>query len=95
MSRPAHIAVPMSFFALAAFMLPIASAAQDNGPALQAYRIPDGQTIELDGRITEDVWSQAVPIRDFTQTEPVEGGTPSRDTEIWVAYDSDRLYIGA
>ena len=40
-------------------------------------------------------WSQAVPIDDFTQQEPVEGARPSRRTEVRIAYDKDRLYIGA
>jgi hypothetical protein len=62
---------------------------------MRAFRIPEGQQIDLDGSITEEIWKQAVPITDFTQQEPVEGGEPSERTEIWVAYDSDKLYIGA
>ena len=50
--------------------------------------------IELDGRILEDFWSSAVPITDFTQQEPVEGGVPSEETEIRVLFDEDNLYIG-
>ena len=33
--------------------------------------------IDLDGRILEELWSSAIPITDFTQQEPVEGGVPS------------------
>ena len=51
--------------------------------------------IQLDGRIDEDAWSRAVPITDFTQQEPVEGGVPSEETEIRVLFDEDNLYIGA
>ncbi len=64
-------------------------------PALQAYRIPDGQSIDLDGNLVEDAWLAAIPITDFTQQEPVEGGRPSRETDIRVVYDADKLYIGA
>jgi len=64
-------------------------------PALQAARISDGQSIDLDGRIEEPAWQAAMPITDFTQQEPVEGGQPSRRTEIRVTYDDDNLYIGA
>ena len=55
----------------------------------------DGITLDLDGQILEDVWQQAVPISDFTQQEPLEGGEPSERTEVRVIFDSDNLYIGA
>ncbi|MEC7807596.1 MAG: DUF5916 domain-containing protein, partial [Gemmatimonadota bacterium] len=50
--------------------------------------------IDLDGRILEELWFSAVPITDFTQQEPVEGGVPSEKTEIRVLFDEDNLYIG-
>ena len=68
---------------------------EDEPLTLQAYRLTNGSEIQLDGRIEEEVWSRAVPITDFTQQEPVEGGVPSERTEVWVAYDEDNLYIGA
>ena len=69
--------------------------AQDPGPPLRAHRMAPGQSIDLDGRIDEDAWAAATPITDFTQQEPVEGGTPSEPTEIRVVYDDNALYIGA
>ena len=51
--------------------------------------------IQLDGKIDEEAWSRAVPITDFTQQEPVEGGVPSEETEIRVLFDENNLYIGA
>ena len=68
---------------------------EDELPAMEAYRLPDGADLQLDGRIVEDFWLSAVPISDFTQQEPLEGGQPSERTEVWVAYDDDNLYIGA
>ena len=69
----------------------------DNGGAsdLQALELPQSATIDLDGQILEDIWQSATPITDFTQQEPVEGGTPSERTEIRVIFDTDHLYIGA
>jgi hypothetical protein len=61
---------------------------------LQALALGDGVDIDLDGGIDEDVWARAIPITDFTQQEPVEGGIPSEETEIRVVYDQDNLYIG-
>jgi len=62
--------------------------------ALTAFRMGEGVDISLDGRLEEAVWQRAIPITDFTQQEPVEGGTPSEETEIRVIYDADHLYIG-
>ncbi|MGI9626986.1 MAG: DUF5916 domain-containing protein, partial [Longimicrobiales bacterium] len=63
--------------------------------ALVAHR-PDGAVdITMDGRIEEAVWQAAIPMSDFTQQEPVEGGQPSERTEIRVVFDEDNLYIGA
>ena len=72
----------------------------DGGPSgsqvsLIASPLRESTGIDLDGSLTEDAWSQAQPITDFTQQEPVEGGTPSYPTEIRVMYDEDNLYIGA
>ncbi|MEX2466655.1 MAG: DUF5916 domain-containing protein [Gemmatimonadota bacterium] len=63
--------------------------------SLMARPLPADSAIRLDGRIDEDIWSSAVPITDFTQQEPVEGGVPSHPTEIRVMFDNDNLYIGA
>ena len=62
---------------------------------LIALRLESGAAIEVDGRLDEEAWERAIPITDFTQQEPVEGGTPSERTEIRVVYDEDALYIGA
>lgn len=67
----------------------------ETGPALVAYRLPDGATIRLDGHLDDAGWQDAQPVSDFTQQEPSEGGTPSRRTEIRVAYDAKYLYVGA
>ena len=62
---------------------------------LIALRLESGAAIDVDGRLDEEAWERAIPITDFAQQEPVEGGTPSERTEIRVVYDGDALYIGA
>ena len=62
---------------------------------LIALRLESGASIDVDGRLDEEAWERAIPITDFTQKEPVEGGTPSELTEIRIVYDEDALYIGA
>ena len=89
--------------ALLSFFLtdPLAAQSQANGQGdaetvdLIALRLESGAAIDVDGRLDEEAWERAIPITDFTQQEPVEGGTPSERTEIRVIYDEDALYIGA
>jgi len=74
-------------------LAPAGPAAQ---PSIAALRISgEDNGIDLDGRLDEDAWSRAVPVSDFTQQEPVEGGEPSERTEVRITYDADNLYIGA
>ncbi|MDO8908534.1 MAG: DUF5916 domain-containing protein [Pseudohongiella sp.] len=67
----------------------------DARPSIQAYRIPAGIEVQLDGFLDEEVWALAQPITEFRQQEPVEGGVPSEPTEIRIMYDDQALYIGA
>ena len=62
---------------------------------LIALQLEGEAGIDVDGRLDEEAWERAIPITDFTQQEPVEGGTPSERTVIRVVYDKDALYIGA
>lgn len=55
----------------------------------------DTDTIVVDGVLSEAVWERAARIQDLHQVEPFEYGEPSQQTEIWLYYDDDTLYIGA
>lgn len=68
---------------------------QDESVDLEAIRIPDSLSIDLDGRLDEEAWSLATPISDFTQQYPDEGGLPSERTEIRVVFNEDEMFIGA
>jgi len=61
---------------------------------MRASRISNG-AVRLDGRLDDEVWSQAGKVSDFLQKEPVENGTPSGQTEVAIAYDDDAVYVGA
>lgn len=70
----------------------------DGGAAvimLEAEHVLPEMSISLDGRVDEASWGRAIPITDFTQQEPVEGGVPSQKTEVRVLFDEDALYISA
>ncbi|HSS20547.1 MAG TPA: DUF5916 domain-containing protein [Pyrinomonadaceae bacterium] len=48
----------------------------------------------IDGKLSEDVWKQAVVLKDFYQINPGDNTTPSAPTEVFIGYDSRFLYIG-
>jgi hypothetical protein len=48
----------------------------------------------IDGKLNEDVWKQAVVLRDFYQINPGDNIAPSKPTEVFLGYDSRFLYIG-
>ena len=89
--------------ALCSLLLAGPLGAQDSGGSEEAAALApivasavSGEAgIQLDGRVDESAWSGATAITEFTQQEPVEGGTPSQPTEIKVLFDEDYLYIGA
>ena len=59
---------------------------------IQAVRA--SEPAEIDGLLTEKAW-RGESRSDFIQSDPVDGGTPTEKTEIWVAYDDNSLYVAA
>ena len=50
---------------------------------------------KLDGILSGGEWSTASIVTDFHQQRPVDHGTPSQKTVVYVTYDDDFLYIAA
>ena len=63
-------------------------------PSLQSLRLPEGAQFNLDGRLDEAFWREAMPITDFRQREPLEGVAATERTEVRVVWSADQLYIG-
>jgi len=84
--------------ALALPGLPAAAAGQNIVEIVRkqatAVRI-DGGSIDLDGRLDEEVWNTAPALTDFVQKEPVEGALPEDRMEVRVLYTGGALYVGA
>ncbi len=53
------------------------------------------EPIRMDGRLDEAVWRMTPPAGGFVQAEPREGEPASEETEVWVAYDEENLYVAA
>ncbi len=62
--------------------------------AVHASRL-QGNTITIDGVLSEASWSAAIPVTDLTQREPNEGASASERTDVRVVYDDDAIYVGA
>lgn len=52
-------------------------------------------SVRVDGQLDEAVWTQARPVVDFVQKEPVEGVAPTERTEVRFVFDDEALYVGA
>src|SRR6266446_403565 len=47
----------------------------------------------IDGKLDDDVWKQAVVLKDFYQIQPGDNIAPSKPTEVMLGYDPKFLYI--
>ena len=48
----------------------------------------------IDGRLDDEVWRTALIITEFVQMNSLEGAPASKQTEVFVVYDSDTFYLG-
>lgn len=62
---------------------------------LGALQLPPGETIDVDGRLDEELWGRAVFTDDFTQRSPNPGAPPTERTEFAFVYTETALYVGA
>lgn len=53
----------------------------------------DGPPV-IDGRLDDPVWQTAARLGNFRQLEPIEGALPTEETEVYLGFDQDNLYIG-
>jgi hypothetical protein len=47
----------------------------------------------IDGKLDDEVWKQAVVLKDFYQINPGDNIAPSKPTEVMIGYDSKSLYF--
>jgi Domain of unknown function (DUF5916)/Carbohydrate family 9 binding domain-like len=47
----------------------------------------------IDGKLDDEVWKQAVVLRDFLQTSPGDNIAPSKPTEMMIGYDARTFYM--
>ena len=47
----------------------------------------------IDGRLDDEVWRSAALITEFVQQAPLDGAPATEETEVYVAYDSENIYL--
>jgi hypothetical protein len=61
-------------------------------PSITPTRVLNAPTI--DGRLDDPTWTNVARITDFVQRRPLDGAAATERTEVYVAYDSERMYFG-
>ena len=49
--------------------------------------------LRLDGQLDEGVYQSVPSLSGFIQAEPVSGLSPTEQTEVWVFFDRDQVYV--
>ena len=49
--------------------------------------------LDIDGVLDERFYRDVPALTDFVQVEPIEGAPATEETEVWLAFDDDNLYI--
>lgn len=53
------------------------------------------EDVNIDGILDESIYESVEPISDFVQHLPVSGATASDNTEVWVFYNDQSIYVTA
>src|SRR5688572_27611713 len=91
--RGSHIVSPPLWW-LCLLLVPAAAHPQQGPPARDAPVTSIETTITVDGVLDEPVWTNAPPIGDLVQRQPVPGLAPTERTRVTLLRDNDNLYIG-
>ena len=75
--------------------LPPEVAARDDLGRMTLRAIRLDAPLQLDGQLDERVYRDVPPVTDFIQQEPNEGAPAADQTEVWVTFDADTLYVSA
>ena len=67
--------------------------AADGGVTVRAVRV--SEPLRVDGVLDEQVYQDILPAGGFIQTEPSAGLLATEQTDIWILFDDDNLYISA
>ena len=91
-SRPAAGTVPSRPGSAAGLGVASGAGVLTGRPAVRPERTAAAPRI--DGALDDPLWERAVRITRFVQQRPLDGAPATEDTDVFVAYDDDNLYVG-
>ncbi len=60
---------------------------------INAYRLLKGESIQIDGYLSDEVWNRAEPVTGFIQRFPEDGSNATERTEVLLAYSSEHIFV--
>src|SRR5262245_55279358 len=70
-----------------------ASAARDALGRLTIRAVRVTSPLRIDGKLDEEIYAAILPVSDFIQIEPVAGTPATQQTEFWVLFDDENVYV--
>ena len=67
--------------------------AADGGVTVRAVRV--SEPVRIDGVLDERVYQEILPAGGFVQAEPTAGMLATQQTDVWILFDDDNLYVSA
>lgn len=68
---------------------------RDDSGRVTMRAIALNEPIALDGELNESIYRTVAPVSGFIQQNPNEGALATEQTEVWVLFDSDTIYVAA
>ena len=69
--------------------------ARDAEGRVTARAVRIEQRLDIDGRLDDAVYARVQPMTGFIQNDPVEGAPASEQTEVWILFDDEYVYLSA
>ncbi|MEQ1573470.1 MAG: DUF5916 domain-containing protein [Vicinamibacterales bacterium] len=73
--------------------IPPATIARDEQGRVTVRAVRLTAPLRIDGRLDEPFYGATPPLSDFIQNEPVYNVPATEKTEVWVAFDSENVYV--
>lgn len=73
--------------------LPPAVIARDGSGRVTVRAVRLTSPLQIDGRLDEAIYTTVPPMSDFIQVEPAGGEPATEQTEVWVTFDGDHVYV--
>ncbi|MGE3955255.1 MAG: DUF5916 domain-containing protein [Vicinamibacterales bacterium] len=73
--------------------VPPAMVARDEEGRVTMRAVRIERPLTVDGRLDEEVYKRVPAVNGFIQQEPLAGQKATEDTDVWVFYDNNNIYV--